>query len=833
MWQPKSNESARPRENTSHEADTKSSPTTTSIDTNHDKETIGKLNALHTKRSAEELPEKLPEEWQVIGSSLRKASYKFQQDRQRHLDAYGHVGRHDGHVPIISERKISAERALVEDTNALRFLRGRNMQFWGNGVRAFAMYYVRASNGGCDLHFRALSDEGVQTVRVNDHPISVQDVRNYQPAFVAFDEGGVHRVVVAMLERETPKALAAAHAKEVAVKVYSVDNSNAISIVNEKSIKLNVNGRLAGLYCQPLSVTRDDAGNIIVVSKARDRRANPSDQAYVMWRLSGKDFSIIKPRGRAGDISRHLFSRAGANPKAGTPEQLIVWGAGAGKLGLTYVGRYIQSEGQRYAMPYKAYYADIPYTKSQTAECFWGASGCHIEGQAAVLSEFGVIDFVRHIEVRGTRYVVYVDEQNKQSTLNIAAHVGDVQKVFHQVLNFDTKPISMNVRHVQDDSVGITVVDEVGVMRMYELNLAQLMLGSRESRAYKAAVNCSVLNAHEFIGIAGQGSQLVPRTNAIGTSVSTVSVVTNGRESDGGPRLEVTEFEYPVGHLQTSSNQSEATVSEATHDESTIGTEVSSSVTQDRMTGTKLGIHKEKAPAHRGTNPPSPIAASEAQNATGDSASHEHFAGSTHDATIVAGAALQSSGMGSQSATAGVSATHGTVDMVHGTVNAGTPGARERISRTSPVVTTTSGSSSRGVDPIVDQNATALRRGRIRDPADNLLAGVTGVGATNNSNPRVAGFSGGVEAGSGNDAATWATLAGGLAICALLVALVAAFVAKYRRVGRFRNEIYRIDNDENVSLCESWPRYSFITDGTSEQVYPSPVERGHTGASGV
>ncbi|ACZ49549.1 hypothetical protein ACIS_01073 [Anaplasma centrale str. Israel] len=83
-------------------------------------------------------PLKLPEEWQVVGGNLRRASDKLQQDRQEHPGLYGHIGRsYEQERPVVSARDIDAEPEHMpgEGADSLHFLGSKNVRFWGNGAR--------------------------------------------------------------------------------------------------------------------------------------------------------------------------------------------------------------------------------------------------------------------------------------------------------------------------------------------------------------------------------------------------------------------------------------------------------------------------------------------------------------------------------------------------------------------------------------------------------------------------------------------------------------------------------------------------------------------------
>ena len=788
------------------------------------------INAEHRERA----PSELPEEWQAVGSDLRRANHELQQNRQRNLGLYGHVGRHE---PVVLKRNIDAEPEHVPNVGAnnLNFLSSKNVRFWGNGMRAFAAYYVKSASGECDLHFRVLANDGVETIRVNDYPVSSQDSSSYPPAFVAFDKDGTHKVVFATLERGASDRRMAAYAGEVVVKVYSVNNSGAVSIEEEKSIKLNTDGKRAGLYSQPLSVARDDKDDIVIVSRAKDRRANPSDQAYVMWRLSSRDFSLIKPRSRTGASSRHLFSRAGANPKTGTPEQLIVWGSKAGKLGLTYVGRYIH-RGQRYAMLYKAHYADLPYSsRGQTAECSTGAPRCYIGGQTVALSESDAIGPIDHIELQGTRYTIYVDEREApQQSLSIAAYDGETRKVFRRVLRFDARPTSMNVKFLEDGSVGITVVDESSVARMCELRLDRLMLGKCGCSAYSTAVNVKDLDIREFINIASQGLQLVPRTNAVSTSTNAVSVVVENRGEQETLYLDVTEFAYPVKYLQTSSQRpEEATSGEVyeltTHAEGASGTthrKVAESISDVGLESTK----------HGGASVRPQVTTEAVERTTPGSTPRahrtEHPADSTHTTSSEATRRPWPDASTEFPAvtTPYVGGAHGAMKYVHD--NAVGPHTHHKRNH----------SSSSAVNSTKEQRGiTTSVQNRSHIMAGNLSAGgASRINAARDSDhvrfARSADSSA-VSPGasySTNDAVKWGATAGGIALLAALVVVVAVFVARYRRVVNFRNRIYRLDCDESLDpFYESGPGSSYVVEGASEQVCLTSMERGGTSASAL
>ncbi|MFV9882071.1 MAG: hypothetical protein AB8U31_04445 [Anaplasma ovis] len=788
-----------------------------------------KINAEHGER----IPSKLPEEWQAVGSDLHKANHELQQNRQRNLGLYGHVGRHE---PVILERDIDAkpEHVPSAEADSLHFLGSKNVRFWGDGTRAFAAYYVKSASGECDLHFRVLANDGVETIKVNDRPVSPQDSSNYPPAFVAFDKDGAHKVVFATLERGTSDGRAAAYAGEVAVKAYSVNSSGAVSIEEEKSIKLN-DGKRAGLYSQPLSVARDDKGDIVIVSRAKDRRANPSDQAYVMWRLSSKDFSLIKPRSRTDASNRHLFSRAGANPKTGTPEQLIVWGSRAGKLGLTYVGRYVHRKGQQYTMLYKAHYADIPYSlRSQTAECSTGAPRCYIGGQTVALSESDAIGPIDHIELQGTRYTIYVDEQGTpQQSLSIAAYDGKTRKVFRRVLNFDAQPTSMNVKLLEDGSVGITVVDESSVVRMCELRLDKLMLGRCGCSAYATSVNAKDLDIREFINIASQGLQLVPRINAVSTSTNTVSVVVGNHGEQEALYLDVTEFAYPVRYLQASGQQPEETTSGevyelTTHAEGALGTtpgEVAGSASDVGLESTKHG--DASVQPHVTTE----AAEHTTPGSTPRTHQTEHPTDSTHttpyEATIRTwpGSSTEFPAV----ITPYVGGAHGAMEYVHNDVGPRTHHKRNHGSSSS----VNSTEEQRGVTTL-GQNRSHVVVGNL--PAGGAARVIAPLGGDHARFARSADSStvGSSASSSTSDAIKWGATAGGIALLVALVVVVAVFVARYRRVVNFRNRIYRLDCDESLDLFyESGPRSSYVVEGASEQVCLTSTERSGTNASAL
>ncbi|ACZ49548.1 hypothetical protein ACIS_01072 [Anaplasma centrale str. Israel] len=683
---------------------------------------------------------------------------------------------------------------------------------------------MEAAGEGYDLHFKALSSEGVGTVKVNSHPIALQDASDYPPAFVAFDEGGTHKVVFATLERGVSNGRVATHARAVIAKVYSVNNSGTVSIAEEKSITLNTDGKRTGLYSQPLGVARDDRGDVVIVSRAKDKRANPSDQAYVMWRLSGKDFSLIKPRSRTGASSRHLFSRAGANPKTGTPEQLVVWGSRAGKLGLTYVGRYIQREGQQYAMPYKAYYADIPYSaRSQDAEC---STGCYIGGRAVILSESDAIGFVNHIEIQGVRYTMYVDKRS----LSIAAYDGKTRKVFHRVLNFGMQPTSMNVKLLEDGGVGITVVDEFSMVHMYELRLDQLMLGNCGCNVYATTVRASALSIREFIDIASQGLQLVPRINEVGTSTSTVSVVVEGHNEHEELYLDVTEFAYPVRYLQAPSQQPEETPSEGAYEFTTHAEDALGAVSGE-VTESDPGAMSASAEHHdAGTQP----------KVTTDAAEHatQGFTPRAHPVHHVGGEHVVPSGVtkktwtGSSTESLSVvtphmSAAHDAVGDVSGANSESSHSHRRGHDQSSAISTTLRHRTTLG------QNRGHAQVGSV--PIGGGASGsiVTPVGGDHARFARSAD-SGTVSTGTSaiSDAIKWSSVAVGIALLVALVAAVKVFVARYRKVVNFRNRIYRLDCEEGLDLFhESGSRSYYVVGGTSEPVCSTPMERGYTNAS--
>ena len=842
MWKPKLDGMVAPLSrngNAVHETDVvKSAPR--QKDTNaptdgQDDQKEGNERKIDAERR-KKAPAKLPEAWQAVGSDLRRATHELQQDRQRNLGLHGHVGRHK---PVVLERDINAEH--VPSVDHLHFLGSKNVRFWGNGTRAFAAYYVKSASGGCDLHFRVLANDGVDTIKVNDHPISSQDSSNYPPTFVAFDKDGAHKVVFATLERGASNGGVAAYVGEVEVKVYSISGAGAVSIEEEKSIKLNTDGKRAGLYSQPLSVARDDKGDIVIVSRAKDRRANPSDQAYVMWRLSGEDFSLIRPRSRTSASSRHLFSRAGANP-TGTPEQLIVWGSRASKLGLTYVGRYIHREGQRYTMLYKAHYADIPYSsRSQTAECSTGAPRCYIGGQTVALSESDAIGPIDHIELQGTRYTIYVDGQGTpQQSLSIAAYDGKTRKVFQRVLSFDAQPTSMNVKLLEDGSVGITVVDASSVVRMCELRLDKLMLGRCGCSAYATAVNAEDLDIREFINIASQGLQLVPRINAVSTSTNAVSVVVENHGEHEELYLNVTEFAYPVRYSQASGQQPEAATSGevyelTTHAEDALGT------TPGEIAGSGAGLASTELESakHDGAIVRPQLTTEAEKHTTPGSTSRtrqtEYPADNTH---TTSSKPTSSTGLGSSTKSAVVTphvgGAHGAMAYVHNDVGSRTHHKRNH------------GSSSAINATEENREITTLRQNRSHAIVGNLSAS----GASRINASRVNAYRGGdharfarsadsgaVDTGASNstsDAVKWVATAGGIALLAALVVVVAVFVARYRRVVNFRNRIYRLDCDESLDLFyESGPRSSYVVEGASEQVCLTSAERSGTRASAL
>ncbi|MGN7678431.1 MAG: hypothetical protein ACTJLL_01555 [Anaplasma sp.] len=730
----------------------------------------------------------LPEEWKIVGSNLRKLSHALELSKAQ---APGGYVRHRREQPAqMSERSMGANYGA-----AAYFLDSRNIKFWGDGNRAFCAYYVEAPEAGYDLHFSVLSDNQTEVVRVNNDPISAHDAHNYAPTFVAFDEGGTHKVVFVTPEHDISSGKVAPRAKELSVKAYSVGNLGALSITEEKHTKLRDGRSPAGLYSYPLDIVRDDKRDFVVVCKSRDGRSSSSEQAYVMWKLSGKDLSLIKTREGVGTLtSSYLFNRAGGNPKQGGPEQLIVWGAEAGKLGFTYVGRYLDKDGQKYTMSYKAQSADAAYdAEGPISECLIKTRGCHIADPGIILSKRDRIDFVSHVQVQNTRYALYVSEKGQSRGLNIAVHKGTIYKVFHNVLNFEMPLISMNVKRSVGDRVGVAVVEQSGVVHMYELGLSQLIHGDQQCSAYYTSVNSNALSLREFINIAS-GASLEFDAQEMGLSHNTVSVVNGDGNSEGELRLDVKKFEYPIRHPKVSEVKPEHAIPGKAHG-GLVALEQSSSNTIPAVTASSVRTTEE--------TPTGKARVSDTDAARVGAFHGRYISRSGGDAH---GESDRDDAYGMRRNLDSLSQSQ---VMLHGNEGGNRRSTTRKI---------------RGAADEADRHekssqwhslaAEDIRRPNIgHDPSLKPESGSTSAQST----------------GAGHSTILGATA--GVFVLAFIASLAVVFVRRYRKIVEFRREIYRLDQDEHLDLQEA-DQFSFrVSEGTVEQIYAPLRTRGDASAN--
>ncbi|MGN7661736.1 MAG: hypothetical protein ACTJLK_03885 [Anaplasma sp.] len=731
-----------------------------------------------------------PEEWKIVGSNLRKLSHELE---LRKAQAPGGYVRHEKEQPArVSERSMEANYG-----EAAYFLGSHNIKFWGDGNRAFCAYYVEAPEAGYDLHFSVLSDDKTEVVRVNNNPISAHDAHNYAPTFVAFDEGRTHRVVFVTSEHDISHGKVAPRAKELLVKAYSVGNLGALGITEEKHTKLRDGHLPAGLYSHPLDIVRDDKGDLVVVCKSRDSRSSPSEQAYVMWKLSGKDLSLIKTREGAGTMtSSYLFNRAGGNPKQGAPERLIVWGAEAGKLGFTYVGRYLDKNGQKYTMSYKAHSADVAYdTEGPISECLIKTRGCHITDPEIILSERDRIDFMSHVQIQDTRYALYVSEKGQSRGLSIAVHKGTIYKVFHNVLNFEMPLISLNVKRSVGDRVGIAAVERSGTVRMYELGLGQLIRGDQRCSAYYTSVDSNALNLREFIDIAS-GAPLAFDAQGMRLSYNTVSVVNGGGNSGGEIRLDVKKFEYPVRHSKVSGAKPEHAAPGKAHGGLVALGQSSSSTTTPAIT----------IPSVR-TTEGAPVPAGNARVSDTNTAKVDAFHG-----RYIPRPGGDAYGESGREGAHEMRKNPDNPSPLQGILHGGGDGNRRFTTR-----------KIRGADDTkLRRNATDETDRHAKNSHWSLAAGDArhpGSGRGPSLQPELGSTKSAQNTGA--DTPMILGTAAGVAVLALIASFAVVFIRRYKRILEFRREIYRLDRDEHLNLREAG-QFSFrISEGAVEQVYSS------------
>lgn len=380
----------------------------------------------------------------------------------------------------INERSSGNE---LEGSNSATFscFQGVNARFWLSQEIGFCAYYMQNATGeGYNLYLWSSAFSERDALRVNWVPFAEEQVKYYAPVFTSSYDGSIHRIVFVFIEPDARIKGAFMGGSVLALREYALELSANGSDVTVSERNFRLRGRSGIKYNEPLGITRDEAGDIIVVGKSKgDRRVPDINQGYFAWKFSGETMNLIMPKSIKGDNGGYLFCRWGGSQPT-RPEHLVVWGAEAGALSLTYVGSYLVFTENGYKNIYKANSGKIRalesiYNESAvlsgTDRCLVNTRLCNIDSTSVVLAENSIVEQVNGATVGHMSCMFYVARVNEnRRLLGVVIFDRGMYCVIKDLAVLDFSTLSMNVIRESSSKVSVTIAGS-GKPNIYTYNI--------------------------------------------------------------------------------------------------------------------------------------------------------------------------------------------------------------------------------------------------------------------------------------------------------------------------------------------------------------------------
>ena len=448
------------------------------------------------------------EDWKKVGSDLYQSASLFAELQARSVQA----GRPTG----LSVRKRGATGTLgaKNDSQTICF-QGINARFWVAQGEGFCAYYKQdAPDNGYNLYLWSSALNGRPALRVNWVPFFAEQIRYHAPVFTSADDGKTHKIVFVFIEPDTQAEMTLRGGSVLAIREYAtvLSESGSDATISERHFRMKSARGIK--YQGPLGIARDEAGNIIVVGKAKgDRRAQVLNQGYFAWKFSNETLNLIMPRSIKGDDSGYLFCRWGGSLPT-HPEHLVVWATDAGALSLTYIGNYLMFTKSGYVNVYKANKGNVDlrsiYNSAApqgTDRCLIDTKQCNIDSTSVVLSEDSTVEKINSVVIGDVHCMFYIARVTRtRCVLGVVSFVGGTYCAVKNVAVLDFPTLSLNVRDIGRGRAMVAIAER-GRPNIHSYNIDVGKLRQRDKKTLRVFTkNYTVIDEGEFIKAVYKGT---------------------------------------------------------------------------------------------------------------------------------------------------------------------------------------------------------------------------------------------------------------------------------------------------------------------------------------
>ncbi|QXK92193.1 hypothetical protein HL033_01310 [Neoehrlichia mikurensis] len=332
----------------------------------------------------------------------------------------------------------------------------------------FTIYY--AMNNHSDLYIKILLPSGdTNTFKINDMPID-RGITNYSPEILFWKKDEANFLACVFIEK---KFHTQGNANTLFLKMYAL-NTNGVLFSQVKKIELNsyVKNKSV-IYKYPVIIRQDDRGDFLVIAKTlKDRRANMDDRIYVMWRVKGNNYEVIKPRSRNNLVqSYYLFKIVGYEKEHN--DLIISSNINNGKFNFTYISKHLE----QYKFFSKIHKSSINYLRTkQSEDCLVSNYRCIVSGNTVKMPR-SYIELIKFINVGDSVHIVYIgniyseDLSRMTKQLALIANYGDVtQSIIYDIVNIQEDVKALYVKYDNGNVIVTTIFNNKSTIYIIPAN---------------------------------------------------------------------------------------------------------------------------------------------------------------------------------------------------------------------------------------------------------------------------------------------------------------------------------------------------------------------------